>query len=81
MWPLIIVLSRDTFFGCARLPPADDPRLVLQLGVSQKVALVREFERAQLDCALAANPPATQFGWTFNGQPLLESGGLRGPEG
>lgn len=41
------------------------------MGVSQKVAVVREGDRAQLDCQVSANPAETDFGWTFNNGQLL----------
>lgn len=55
------------------LPP-DDPKVTLTMGTSSKVALVREGDAVNMDCSVAANPPANETGWLFDGEPLYSHG-------
>jgi len=72
----VFFMARHTKFFLANIVSfiLDDPKLVLTMGSSAKVGLVREIERSQLDCTITANPPHTKFGWTFNGVPLTQTG-------
>lgn len=56
--------------ACATLSLSDVPQLDVSIGANMKHPSVHEGGDVYFECKIRANPPVTEIGWKFEGQPL-----------